>query len=184
MVDHYFHQNFFSQEEVVQLNQHIESNYNQIETAKNQSVKDNGYSKNNTKILMINIYKIKDLVSRLESYVKYVNESYFGFDVYPFNDHDTCLLNIYKPDGEYDYHTDHSRNDVFDIKLTVLANLSTQDFEGGDFKIFNGGEYDVPGFRPSGSILIFKSYLSHKVSPIISGERRSLTIFARGPHLK
>jgi len=150
MVDHYFHQNFFSQEEVIQLNQHIESNYNKIETAKNQ----------------------------------YVNESHFGFDVYPFNDHDTCLLNIYKPDGEYDYHTDHSRNDVFDIKLTVLANLSTQDFEGGDFKIFNGGEYDVPGFRPSGSILIFKSYLSHKVSPIISGERRSLTIFTRGPHLK
>jgi PKHD-type hydroxylase len=99
-----------------------------------------------------------------------------------FNDYQHCFYNIYeaKYKSNYDWHFDSSRSDVYDMKLTVLINLSIKDYEGGDFHIFNENEYKIPDFKEPGSILIFKSYLNHKVYPVNKGERRTLTYLLMG----
>ena len=53
------------------------------------------------------------------------------------------------------------------------------DYEGGDF-IFS--EVETPAnSKQKGTVLIFPSYLSHKVLPITSGVRRSLEAWFEGP---
>ena len=70
------------------------------------------------------------------------------------------------------------------MKLTVLVNLSTEKFTGGQFMIYNGVEYEVPELSEPGSVLIIKSFLNHKVQPILSGQRKTLTLFGCGPKIK
>ena len=117
---------------------------------------------------------------------QFESNNYFGYDLYPFNEYNVCLYNIYESSnqGEYHYHVDASRSDMYDIKLTIIVNLSNKAFEGGEFYIFNGNEYKTEEINQPGTILILKSYLNHKVSPVISGQRKTLTFFAKGPRLK
>ena len=69
----------------------------------------------------------------------------------------------------------------YDLKFTVLINLSEKKYTGGDFKLFNHEIYTVDKFKNSGSVLMFKPYINHCVTPITSGERKTFTIFAYGP---
>jgi len=186
MLDSFYNKGFVNPKQIKQLNKFIESNYAYVENPANTARYEDGTSKKKTKTLAIYRHQIKNIIQNLETYIHYVNNNYFGYDLYPFNDHDVCLYNIYESSnkGEYAYHVDTSRSDVYDIKLTVLVNLSNKPFEGGKFYIFNGGEYEAEEIKQPGTILILKSYLNHKVSPVISGQRKTLTFFARGPRLK
>ena len=99
---------------------------------------------------------------------------------------DSCNLNIYPHNNlnAYDWHVDESRNPFQDIKLTVLINLSVKKYEGGDFYLWKNKEEKVEPLNTPGNILMFKSYINHKVSPVTKGERRTLTIFLKGPAFK
>ena len=110
----------------------------------------------------------------------------FGYEVdYPAGD-DSCNLNIYPHNNldAYEWHVDESRNPFQDIKLTVLINLSVKKYEGGDFYLWKNEEEKVEPLNTPGNILMFKSYINHKVSPVTKGERRTLTIFLKGPAFK
>jgi predicted 2-oxoglutarate/Fe(II)-dependent dioxygenase YbiX len=186
MLDSFYNKGFFNPKQVKRLNKFIESKYSHIEKAANTARNEDGTSKKKSKTLIIYRRHLKEIIPMLETYVHYVNDNYFGYDLYPFNDHDVCLYNIYESSnqGGYDYHVDTSRSDVYDFKLTILVNLSNQSFEGGKFYIFNGGEYEAEEVKQPGTVLMFKSYLNHKVSTVIAGQRKTLTFFARGPRLK
>jgi predicted 2-oxoglutarate/Fe(II)-dependent dioxygenase YbiX len=103
----------------------------------------------------------------------------FGFSTFPLNIYDVALYNVYssKIKGHYGAHTDSSRNDIFDTKMTLLINLSEGDYEDGDL-IVNG---KMTNFKKPGSAILFKSYLLHEVTPVTSGERISLAYFINGP---
>ena len=59
----------------------------------------------------------------------------------------------------------------------------SHDQTGGKFCIFNGEEHVVEAFKP-GTLLLFKSYINHKVTPVLSGVRKTLTLLATGPKLR
>jgi PKHD-type hydroxylase len=65
--------------------------------------------------------------------------------------------------------------------LTIIVFLSDEStYEGGDFMIqYINSTIKIPKKR--GSIIIFPSFLTHQVSPVIKGIRNSLVIFAHGP---
>tara|TARA_B100000029_G_C17445739_1_gene913186 strand:- start:267 stop:821 length:555 start_codon:yes stop_codon:yes gene_type:complete len=182
-VDTFYNKDFYSPTAIKELSSFIEENYSHEEQNQNQA-EQNGKSKKKTRTLIIHRGRIKPLIERLETYITYVNQKYFGYDLYPFSNHDNCLLNIYEPKGEYGYHVDGSRSDKWDMKLTVLVNLSTQPYTGGDLMIFNGNEYKVEELSIPGSVVMIKSYLNHKVTPVLSGQRKTLTIFGCGPSFK
>ena len=112
---------------------------------------------------------------------KTINET-FGYHLFPINRCDQLLHNRYSSDiqGHYGKHTDSSRSDIFDCKITLLINLSEGDYEGGDLLIKN----QKTNFRVPGSMLIFKSELVHEVTPVTRGERISLTHFFCGPRYR
>ena len=73
-----------------------------------------------------------------------------------------------------------SSQEMFDRKLSLTVQLSDGDsYEGGRF------EFDevktTADFTPKGSILVFPSYLAHKVHPVTSGRREALVAWFFGP---
>ena len=140
-------------------------------------------AKNTAKIAsvkVLNYYDLQDYIDPYLNNVLAVNERNFGYNLYPVT-YSQCNYNIYKKNGEYDWHIDESPDPFHDIKLTVLINLSESSYKGGDFKLMKGRVIDVEQFKKPGDLLVFKSYINHKVTPITEGVRKTLTIFLTGP---
>ena len=69
-----------------------------------------------------------------------------------------------------------------DIKFTMLINASLEPYEGGKFFIFgNGGEREVGELAKPGNVVILKSSIPHRVTPVTKGKRHSITLFYSGP---
>ena len=84
--------------------------------------------------------------------------------------------------GHYDWHHDvnwHGQTGQ-DRKLSLTLQLSdSADYEGGDFEFEEvTSETD---FRPKGSILVFPSYLRHRVTTVTHGTRYALVAWYSGP---
>ena len=114
-----------------------------------------------------------------------INRKEFGYDLY---DHymKTCNLNYYhKDDNEYDWHIDanpYSSKD--DLKITVLINISLQEYTGGKLFIFPGRVIEVKELEKPGSTIWFPSFTNHKVEPVTSGKRTSVSFWFEGPGFK
>ena len=84
--------------------------------------------------------------------------------------------------GHYDWHHDvywHGQSGQ-DRKLSITIQLSDgESYEGGDFE-FEDIETNTD-FRGKGSLLIFPSYLRHRVTTVTKGTRLSLVAWYSGP---
>ena len=151
----------------------------------NPNLKDNK-AKNAIKTSRVKIVEYRYTKKHLEALVDIIDQSnkrYFGFTLYSINDCHGLNLNEYLPNDSvgYDWHLDGDKNHADDVKLTTLVNLSTEKYTGGQFKIFSCEDID---FSEPGDVLIFKSFMPHKVEKIISGKRTTLTLWMEGPCFK
>ena len=179
-------ENIFSEKEIKNLNNFIEKNYDFIENKEQSATDEKKETKKNALVKCISYFKIKKFIKNLiYQYISF-NNKYIGYHLYNHLDNDCCNLNIYshKNFQEYDWHIDGDLEPFSDIKLTVLINLSIKPYTGGNFFIFNNTQYEIPGLNKPGNMIMFKSFLNHKVMPVITGERRTLSIFLKGPAFK
>lgn len=91
----------------------------------------------------------------------------------------------YGPEQHYDWHVDvfPLGDQGLDRKVSIVCLLSdTDEFEGGEFEINLYKEYKAP--LKKGSVIAFPSILQHRVTPVISGMRRSATVWMNGPRFK
>ena len=120
------------------------------------------------------------------SEIQRANMKFFGYDIFFYLGTDQFNYNVYdgKTKDEYDWHTDGTKMEApSDIKLTCLLNLSEEPYEGGELMLRINNTDEVVDLKP-GSIVVFKSWLSHKVTSVIKGERISLTTWAEGPKFR
>ena len=120
------------------------------------------------------------LIELLKTAIRYSNENYFGYNIYPWFEEYFLNLNVYSKDsGEYDWHIDgDGRNMVVDFKLTSIMNISdNNDYEGGQFELLNVDEFDLK----KGELIIFDSHHAHRVKPITKGIRKTLSFWVKGP---
>ena len=120
------------------------------------------------------------LMEILRTVIIYSNENYFAYDIYSWFAENFLKLNIYtENDGEYDWHIDgNATNMVVDYKMTVVMNISDDNnYEGGQFELLNGPEFNLK----KGEIIIFGSHHAHRVKPVTSGIRKTLTFWVNGP---
>ena len=137
----------------------------------------------NTKIRSSRIGWINDgwLRERLYSYAEEANRRAFAFDF------TRCCEMQYteyhaEEKGHYDWHVDVSyTNDVpYDRKLSLTVQLSDpSEYEGGNFVLERQKMPDW--YKEKGTILVFPSYLRHRVEPVTKGVRRSLVAWFEGP---
>ena len=73
-------------------------------------------------------------------------------------------------------------NDIRDNRLYAVGVLLNDDFEGGDFKLYNPNEIILN--RVIGNTYLFDVRIDHKITPILEGERYSLLWFLENKHIK
>lgn len=125
----------------------------------------------------------RDIVARVMSFVHSSNRSNFGVDIVaPFEIQFTEYRGTNK--GHYDWHQDVwlESDRPYARKLSVVVQLSAPtDYQGGEFEFFG---VPNPGgtFLDRGSMLIFPSFLQHRVLPVREGSRISLVTWIEGPN--
>jgi len=124
--------------------------------------------------------------------IEHINEQFFGFDLngYPY-----IQYGVYdsETNGNYGFHMDtimdNNRKDNLyltrKLSLTLLLNEPGVDFEGGEFEINRSRESDASPIELSkGRMVIFPSFMIHRVKPVTKGVRKSLVIWVMGPKFK
>jgi PKHD-type hydroxylase len=131
--------------------------------------------------------KLKNLLQNVNEMVIDCNYQNFGFDLNLLTDYQAVNYNSYssKKNQKYDWHMDFDyKRPLLDTKLTLLINVSTKDYEGGEFQLNDGNVFTVSQFSKPGDMLLFRSHILHRVLPVTKGERKSLTMFFDGPKFR
>jgi PKHD-type hydroxylase len=129
--------------------------------------------------------KVQEMLQGFFFSVKNANREYFGLELYP-EIPETGNLNIYHGDkNSYGYHRDFADfGSMSDIKLTAILNISTETYTGGQFDFFTGEDQHIKELDNTGSILIFPSFLWHRVRPVTQGQRITLSFWFYGPNFR
>jgi PKHD-type hydroxylase len=109
----------------------------------------------------------------------------WGFDLISI-DEDIQYTEYYdKNDGHYDWHQDIGPGSASLRKVSITVQLSdSEEYEGGDLQIWSGGQNIQNVERGSGVVVIFPSYMMHRVTKVTKGTRRSFVLWVGGKHYK
>lgn len=129
------------------------------------------------------------LFDKLLTIAELVNDRFYRFDLLGFDHFQYTEYNV--PGAMYDYHADMVFGVDVPADLEICRKLSfslilsdTSEYQGGDFKIKLSSEPSNILEQKRGRVIAFPSYILHKVSPIISGNRKSIVFWAVGPKFK
>jgi PKHD-type hydroxylase len=88
----------------------------------------------------------------------------------------------YGVDQHYDWHVDLWANKPKNArKLSVSVQLNaSEEYEGGSFEVDQSGAPNAIGPRAKGAMILFPSYVLHRVQPVTSGIRHSLVTWFVG----
>jgi PKHD-type hydroxylase len=130
--------------------------------------------------------KTKWIYDKIGDLVNIANTELFKFDLYnmPENIQYTEYYGTNK--GHYDWHMDVGSSGFMKFrKLSVTVQLSgPEEYEGGDLQIWSGGQYPNTAPRGKGNVVIFPSFMMHRVTPVTKGTRKSFVLWLGGGHYK
>jgi len=147
------------------------------------------YRKSEIRWLPIEIQQHFTIVDSLWYYARQANRNLFGFDVDYIQDiqHTTYKADV-NGNGKYDWHHDTfwAGPNAYDRKISITIQLSDpSEYEGGHFEI--DPQYQQPDpelLRQKGTVLVFPSFLRHRVTPVTKGVRKSLVSWVEGPKFR
>jgi PKHD-type hydroxylase len=86
--------------------------------------------------------------------------------------------------GHYDWHIDIGPASINHRKISIVVQLSDpEEYEGGELEIWSGATpVTIP--KKKGNIVIFPSFLMHRVTPVTKGLRKSLVLWVGGGSYK
>lgn len=181
--DYYYIENFFTRDESIAL-------YEKMKRADSLGYSDHP-AKHVVKTATVDVAPLGAVWEETDKWrnqLLELNRLFFGFDLFQIGKYDTMHMNTYssKDNAEYGYHIDAAlEKEPRDIKLTALANISFEEYTGGEFYLYRGGKEEcIEKYNKPGSILLFTSWQYHRVSPVTEGTRVSCSIFLSGPMLR
>lgn len=129
---------------------------------------------------------------KFNNLIAHYNDLYFNFDIYGYN---YLQYAKYEPGGKHEFHMDlpmDGKTVQYNLlehlrKMTVILLLGEPgiDFEGGEFQINHFSEqYPRNTNLKKGHVIIFPSFLLHRVAPVISGVRESIAVWPVGPKFR
>ena len=165
---------YFTHEQVKEINKEIRKNIRQKEPldAAASAIKVGSF-------FHIPCLSLTELLHPWLKQCQEINKKVFGYDIFWNFPVESFNYNVYDKSGEYDWHTDVTKNKVRDIKLTCLLNLSEETYEGGEFRTIGKPNENIK--FTSGMGLIFNPLIAHKVTPVTKGKRITLTYWGIGP---
>jgi len=106
---------------------------------------------------------------------------WFGFELLGLVDE--VQFATYAEGDRFDWHLDTGGGQTSTRKISMSVQLSDESaYTGGDLEFCACSELEYR--RRQGTIIVFPSFLGHRITPITSGVRRSLVAWAHGPVFK
>lgn len=119
---------------------------------------------------------------RLTHVINELNKKCFNFDVTGFGEF--LQFAEYKEGDFIHSHLDMG-NTMIPRKLTLSVQLTDEnDYEGGDIEVMTSAEHPLKLSRQRGAVLVFPSYIMHRVTPVTRGVRHSLVGWVTGPQFR
>ena len=84
--------------------------------------------------------------------------------------------------GHYDWHMDCGHGIQKQRKISVTVQLN-DDYEGGGLEIHRG-QSPQQALKKKGTVVVFPSYMLHRVAPVTKGTRNSLVLWVGGDHYR
>lgn len=131
------------------------------------------------------------VVGQLSMAVSGVGNLQFGFEVHGFKDNDPTYVMRYDVGDHYTWHVDNGLAEppLGTRKLSFSLQLSDpNDYDGGDLEfaayspaIDPEAPPPSPVFRQRGALVVFPSFMLHRISPITRGTRYAMVGWVHGP---
>ena len=180
--DYYIWDAAIPADEIKNINSLIEENYS-VNEDKNTVPP----WKNLSTVKLLRYGNIAPLIGNFIDLAHMVSTNGFGYNVFPIYNNTILNYSVYdsKDKADYGWHRDTSDTPITDTKLTLLINLSDEEYEGGNFELLTGNDpLTINEYSKPGSAIMFKSHILHRVLPVTSGIRKSLAIFLTGPRFQ
>lgn len=128
------------------------------------------------------------IFDRLNYIVENLNSRFYNYDI---NGYDGLQYGEYhaSENGKYDWHIDMyigmmPETDTETRKLSLVLWLN-DDYEGGDFELIHTSlESPVLIPKEKGKVILFPSFLFHRVTPVTKGVRKSMVAWIVGPKFR
>ena len=136
------------------------------------------YRKSKVTFLDYNITNkwIFDKIARLAAQI---NSERYHFDIVGI--YESLQLAEYSEGDFFDWHLDFGNGFSSKRKLSLSIQLSDSDeYEGGDLQFLLGGSKTENAPREKGSVIVFPSFILHRVTKITSGKRKSIVGWISG----
>jgi PKHD-type hydroxylase len=178
---YYWFETGFSSEEVNLIVKNAKNYESQKATIIGED-KENTIRKSNIKWLPVND-EWNWVYDRVSNQIMEANKALWQFNLH------TIIDNIQYTEyegngGHYDWHLDIGPRSINHRKVSVVVQLSDpDDYVGGNLELHPGSNsFAIP--RGKGTVVVFPSFLLHRVTPLTSGLRRSLVLWAGGEPYK
>ena len=127
--------------------------------------------------------KMNEMYKDIEKFMKTTNGNHFGFDGMTITE--MAQYTEYPEGGFYDWHVDNDVSfahepPVRKISMTLLLSPENE-FEGGDLELIKEGKATK---LKQGHAIFFASFIRHRVTPVIRGNRKSLVMWFGGTPFK
>ena len=124
------------------------------------------------------------LYQRLEQVMRALNHQTYQFDLMGFAEPFAYMVYDAAEGGHLGWHVDDGDQLPSPRKLSATLQLSSGDaHEGGDLEIFGTHKIEVAP-RRRGDLIIFPSFVLHRVTPMRAGTRKALIIWSTGPYFR
>jgi PKHD-type hydroxylase len=124
----------------------------------------------------------KWLYDKMAAIVAQLNEQTYRFELTALERFQYTLYDQTELD-HYDWHMDQGLT-ARPRKLSLVLQLSSpSDYEGCNLEIQPSAHVEAMP-RDRGTLIVFPSYILHRVTPLISGKRRSLVMWCSGPRFR
>ena len=129
------------------------------------------------------------IFEKFKAIVEHTNREFYNFDLYGF---DHFHYTVYDEVGsKYTTHVDIMYGNDIGIDTIIQRKLSFSilltdpaEYEGGQLEILINGKDATTIESKRGRVILFPSFVPHRVTPITSGVRKSIVIWAVGPRFR
>jgi len=181
LTSYYYYAHVFSNEELDKIVE-LSKNYTEVDGNVSGNI-DYNYRKSKVKWLSYND-ETKFIYEKIVNIMKDANNKIWNFNI--TNLVDSIQISEYNDDsegniaGHYDWHMDFGSNSST-RKLSLTIQLTNEnDYEGGDLE-FMIHRSIIKAPRERGLCIFFPSYITHRVTNVTKGTRRSLVLWFHGP---
>jgi len=126
---------------------------------------------------------IRWLYDRMQLIIRKVNQEVYKFDLTGFSENFQYTVYHGSEGGHYDWHIDWGLKQV-QRKLSASLQLTDpSQYEGCDLQFHGAREIEIAP-RERGAVIVFPSFIQHRVTPCTKGIRKAVVVWTAGPRFR